>query len=212
MLILLETKIRICCEEKKRSRFFALYDNIYLIRQTRNTSSLAQKILSKEDLKQLISAKDASVIFSKQNDRTSEIWSYFSTIFVNNIKQDYVLCQSCMLLIAYKHSTGTGGMRRHVVSCQRKPSINYLSETKITSYFNSTKNKTNHISQELKDKITSALTEFIILDSRSFEKVKGQGFINLMDIILSTGRALLNSSTISASDVLADPRTVIPKS
>ena len=59
-----------------------------------NTSSLAQKTLSKEDLKQLISTKDASVIFSKQkqNDRTSEIWSYFSTIFVNNIKQDYVPC------------------------------------------------------------------------------------------------------------------------
>ena len=38
-----------------------------------NTSGLAQKILSKEDLKQLISTKDASVIFSKQNDRTSEI-------------------------------------------------------------------------------------------------------------------------------------------
>ena len=89
------------------------------------------------------------LIFSKQkqNDRTSEIWSYFSTIFVNNIKQDYILCQSCMLLIAYKHSTGTGGMRRRVVSCKKKPSsINDLNETKITSYFNSTKNRTNHIS------------------------------------------------------------------
>ena len=93
-----------------------------------------------------------------------------------------------MLLIAYKHSTGTGGMRRHAASYQRKPSsINDLSETKVTSYFNSTKNKTNHISQELKDKITSALTEFILLDSRPFETVKEQDFINLIDVILSTG-------------------------
>ena len=122
MLILLAIEVRICCEEKKRPKFFVLCDNIYLIEQTMNTSSLTQKTLKKEDLKQLISTKDASVLFSKQkqNDRTSEIWSYFSTIFVNNIKQDYILCQSCMLLIAYKHSTDTGGMRRGVVSCQKK--------------------------------------------------------------------------------------------
>ena len=95
---------------------------------------------------------------------------------------------------------------------KKKPSsINDLNEAKITSYFNSTKDKTNHISQELKDKIRSALTEFIILDSRPFETIKGQGFINLIDIVLSTGRALLNSSTISASDLLANPRTVVPK-
>ena len=112
MLILLTTEVRICCEDKKRSKFFVLSDNVYLIEQIMNTSSLAQKTLSKEDLKQLISTKNVSVIFPRQmqNYRTSEIWSYFSTIFVNNIKQDYVLCQSCMLLIAYKHSTGTGGM------------------------------------------------------------------------------------------------------
>ena len=75
----------------------------------------------------------------------------------------------------------------------KKPSsINDLNETKITSYFNSTKSRTNHISQELKDKITSALTEFIILDSRPFETIKGQGFINLIDVVLSTGNVLLN--------------------
>ena len=96
MLILLVTELSIGCEEKKRPRFFALCDNVYLIQQTMNTSSLAQKILSKEDLKQLVSTTDASVTFSKQkqNHRTSEIWSYFSTVFVNNIKQDYVLCRA----------------------------------------------------------------------------------------------------------------------
>jgi hypothetical protein len=34
-----------------------------------NVSGAAQKTLSKENLKQLISAKDASVIFSKQNEK-----------------------------------------------------------------------------------------------------------------------------------------------
>jgi len=83
-----------------------------------------------------------------------------------------------------------------------------LNGKKITSYFNSTKNKQNHVPRELQDKITNALTEFIIIDSRPFEIVNGMGFINLIDVILSTGRTLLDLSTISASDLLVDPTTV----
>jgi hypothetical protein len=176
-----------------------------------NTPDAAQKTLSKGNLKQLISAKDISVTFSKQNekDHTSKVWSHFSTIFVNNIKQNYVLCESCALLIAYKHATGTGGMQKHIASCfQTSSSTDQLNGKKITSYFNSTKNKQNHVPHELKNKITNALTEFIIIDSRPFETVNGIGSINLMDVILSTGRTLLDSSAISASDLLADPRTV----
>jgi hypothetical protein len=58
-----------------------------------SVSGAAQKILSKENLEQLISAKNTSVTFSKQNDKdhTFNVWSHFSTIFVNNKKQDFVL-------------------------------------------------------------------------------------------------------------------------
>jgi hypothetical protein len=179
-----------------------------------SASDAAQKTLSKAILKQLISAKDISVTYSKQNekDHTSKVWSHFNTIFVNNIKQDYVLCESCQFLIAYKHITGTGGMQKHITSClQKSSSLDQLNEKKITSYFNSTKNKQNHVSRELKNKMTSALTEFIILDSRPFEIVNGAGFINLMDVVLSTGRSLLDSTIVSASDLLADARTVSSK-
>jgi hypothetical protein len=54
----------------------------------------SSKTLSKENLKQLISAKNASVTLSKQNEKdhthTSEVWSHFSTFFVNNKKQDFI--------------------------------------------------------------------------------------------------------------------------
>jgi hypothetical protein len=46
------------------------------------------------------------------------------------------------------------------------------------------------------------------LDSRSFETVNGIDFINLVGVILSTGRTLVDSSAISASDLLIDPTTV----
>jgi hypothetical protein len=111
-----------------------------------NASGAVQAALSKENLKQLISAKDASVTFSKQNekDHTSKVWSHFSTIFVNNIKQDYVLCESCMLLIAYKHATGTGGMQKHIGSCsQKSSSMDELNKKKLRH--TSTQQKINSI-------------------------------------------------------------------
>jgi hypothetical protein len=89
-----------------------------------NNSTPAIKTLSKENLMKLISTKDISVTFLKQNDNdhTSKVWLYFSSIFVENVKQDYVMCDSCMSLIAYKSSTGTGGMQKHINSCPKKSS------------------------------------------------------------------------------------------
>jgi hypothetical protein len=82
------------------------------------------------------------------------------------------LCESCILLIAYKHATGTGGMQKYIVSCSEKTfATGELNGKKITSYFNSTKNKQNHVSDELQHKITNELTEFIIIDGRPFEIV-----------------------------------------
>src|ERR1700722_18158535 len=116
-----------------------------------NTSTSVQKTLSKEYLKELISNKNVSVTFSKQNDKdhTSKVWLHFSTIFVHSIKQDYVMCNSCMSLIAYKHTTGAGGMQKHIDACSKNSSIGELSENKMTSYFNSTKNKSNYVPPEL---------------------------------------------------------------
>ena len=65
----------------------------------------AQKKLSTENLKQLLSAEDISVTYPKQNEKnlTSKVWSHLSRIFVYNKKEDYIFCESCMLLITYKH-------------------------------------------------------------------------------------------------------------
>jgi hypothetical protein len=54
----------------------------------------------------------------------------------------------------------------------------------------------------------NALAEFVILYGRPFEIVNGLGFVNLMESVLGVGRALLESSSVSASDLIADLRTV----
>ena len=49
-----------------------------------------------------------------------KVWSHFSTIFVHKIKQNYVMCNYCTSLIAYKHSTGTDGMPKQIECCLNK--------------------------------------------------------------------------------------------
>ena len=65
----------------------------------------SRKLLSEENLQQLVSDKDSSVTLSNRNekDRFSKVWPFFSTICVNNIKQDFVLCELCTSLIAFKY-------------------------------------------------------------------------------------------------------------
>jgi hypothetical protein len=70
-----------------------------------NVSGVTQKTLPEENLEQLISAKDTSVTFSKQNekDHTFKVWSHFSTAFVNNKKQDFILFSICCNNYAYSY-------------------------------------------------------------------------------------------------------------
>ena len=95
-----------------------------------------------------------------------------------------------MSLVTYKHAIGgTRGMQKHIDSCSKTSlSIEKLNNDKITSYFNSVKNKSYQVPRELKDKITNGLTECIILDNKLFEIVRREDFTNLIDIILDIGR------------------------
>ena len=84
--------------------------------------SLSKKYLSKESLMQLIIHKNDSATCSKENEKNhaSKVWSRFTTIFVHKILKNHVMCNYCMSLIVYKHSTGTGGMQKRIECCLNK--------------------------------------------------------------------------------------------
>ncbi|CAF1517951.1 unnamed protein product, partial [Rotaria sordida] len=48
------------------------------------------------------------------------------------------------------------------------------------------------VPRESKDALTDALTQFIILNNRPFETVNGEGFTNLINIVLTIGCGLLD--------------------
>ncbi|CAF3920088.1 unnamed protein product [Rotaria sordida] len=125
------------------------------------------------------------------------------------MKQDYVICNSCKSLISYKAQTGTGGMQKYIECCRQISNVlDEHNESKITKYFHSTKTKSNYVPLKLKNKITNSLVEFIILDGRPFEIVNGSGFINIIECVLGVVRTLLESSTVSASNLIVDPKTL----
>ena len=93
-------------------------------------------------------------------------------------------------------------MQKHAECCRKISNLlDGQNNSKIAKYFDSIKNKSNFVPSRLKNKITNALVEFVILDGRPFEIVNGPGFINLVECVLGAGRTLLESSTVSASDL-----------
>ena len=93
-------------------------------------------------------------------------------------------------------------MQKHVEFCRKISNLlDGQNDSKITKYFDSIKKKSNFVPSRLKNKITNALVEFVILDGRPFEIANGPGFINLVECVLGAGRTLLESSTVSASDL-----------
>ena len=93
-------------------------------------------------------------------------------------------------------------MQKHVECCRKISNLlDGQNGSKITKYFDSIKNKSNFVSPRLKNKITNALVEFVILDGRPFEIVNDPGFINLVECVLGAEPTLLESSTVIASDL-----------
>ena len=84
---------------------------------------MASKLLARIELELLLKENDPSITLkqAQQTNRSSPLWTQFSLIFVHNIIQDFVLCNKCQTIIVYKSATGTGGLKKHVVSCEKSP-------------------------------------------------------------------------------------------
>ena len=69
----------------------------------------------RKDLKQLIQEKNTSGSHKKPKGSTkrSKYGSDCSQIYINDVKQDFIIYDSCQLILAYKVTTGYGCMSAH---------------------------------------------------------------------------------------------------
>ena len=70
----------------------------------------------------------------------------------------------------------------------------------------------NSISRKIpsyvKKSITDACVEFAFLDNRSFETIKGDGFLNLIEKVFVAGQRFSGYQGVQMDDLLPDPTTV----
>ena len=140
---------------------------------------------------------------TEQTDRASSFWPQFNLICVNNIVQNFVICNKCRAIIAYRTATGTGGLKKHSTSCQKTSSK--PSQSAITTYYGK---KPAIVPEKLKKQVADACVDFILLDSRPFKVVTGVGFRRLLDIVYNAGKYSANLGLLDFSDVLPHPTTV----
>ena len=86
-------------------------------------------MLTKKEIEQLIEKKNSSLKIVKPTvtPKSSAVWNNFSCIYVNDIKQEYVICNQCEDLLIYKPSSGTNSLSKHIRSCQKvKPTTSHI--------------------------------------------------------------------------------------
>jgi GH24 family phage-related lysozyme (muramidase) len=166
---------------------------------------------NKRDLQQLILRKHPSITLlkPKEGTRTSKYWSQFTQIYLNNVRQDFIVCDICQSLLVYKSTTGSGCMLAHSRSCSKKET-NRDPPTKQQQidqfYASSSKNKC--VPARIKDTITDACVKFVVQDGRPFHLVEGSGFLQLAKELFNAGRLMATSTSISVEDLIPNPTTV----
>ncbi len=165
--------------------------------------------LNKKDIEALVEQKNASISYAKpkETNMMSKYWSQFSQIYVNNLKQDFIICDNCKSILVYKSSTGSGCMQVHYRSCQsNKEKFNSVGhQQKINHYYKSNEKK---VPKQIKNAITSSYVEFVVQDGRAFRLGQGEGFISLAKQLFNAGTIMSSSSDVAIEELLPDPTTV----
>jgi Hermes transposase DNA-binding domain len=165
----------------------------------------------KNQLADLIKNNDKSIKFykPKKSHKSSAVWEFFSVIVVNNVKQEMVCCDKCKLLLTYRCKDGTNSLAKHQRLCQRSETnsnIDSINQTKLIEYYSSS--KTYNVPKKTKEKVKMACTQFVALDSRAFELVSGDGFLQMAQSIFDAGKHFNPSSNVNVKELIPSPITV----
>ena len=163
-------------------------------------------MLSKKDIHQLMDNEDPSfkIVKPALTPKSSNIWKNFAHVYVNDHKQDYVMCDQCFDLLVYKPSYGTNSLSKHIRICQKTKTKLSDVQTSIGQFYGSSTHKPT-IPGRIKEEIKTACVEFSAFDCRPFETINGVGFKNLARKIFNAGRLLPSSQQFKIENLLPHP-------
>lgn len=159
--------------------------------------------MSNDDIKKKI---DEEEYFLKPKVGKSEIWKRFKQVFDKDdvLVPDVIACDNCHKVFRFdSHKTGTSTLLKH--KCM--PSSKGAQGKSIDSFFKEkeTVPSVQKPSQEDKKIIIEKITKFVCRDLRSFNIIKGKGFQELAQSLISLGS---RCGDMDVKDVLPDPTTV----
>ncbi|CAF4076243.1 unnamed protein product [Rotaria sp. Silwood2] len=144
--------------------------------------------LTKDNIIKLIKNNGSCLTFLKpmsSSSHVSQIWFSFSSIYFNNYKQKFVAYDNCKEVLHHTSSNDISSMTKHKKICS-KIVTNNDEHRSIKEYFAIT--TAQSIPRRIKEKITLACTDCVVLDNRSFQLICGDGFVNLAETMFSVDR------------------------
>src|SRR5579871_1787221 len=82
------------------------------------SSNSHKQILSKQAYQSLVKINDPSISLIKPSSARSEWWSKFSQLYHLTIAQNYIVCNTCRVVLKWSSETGTKVMKNH--NCDSK--------------------------------------------------------------------------------------------
>jgi len=145
-------------------------------------------MLTKTEIEQLISEQNSSLNIVKATitPKSSAMRNRFNHIYMNDIKQEYVICIKCKDLLVYKSSSGTNSLSKHIRICENVKTTASNAQTSIKQFYASSKTEPA-ISTRVKQEIMVACAEFAALDYRPFRTIQSIGFKNSVQKFFNAG-------------------------
>jgi hypothetical protein len=97
-------------------------------------------------------------------------------------------------------------MIKHKSMCEQVKKTMNDNSTSIQQYFRPT--ITQFIPRKLKEKVTTAIVEFVSLDNRAVELIARGRFVHLVQTIFEAGQDLYRLHVVNVLNVLLNSRTV----
>ncbi|XP_055351531.1 uncharacterized protein LOC129597860 isoform X2 [Paramacrobiotus metropolitanus] len=165
--------------------------------------SFSEKVYKREDVVSGLDGGTLSKVQATGASRRSQVWEHFMEIHEVGSGDilPYVYCVSCKEVFKHISRNGTSHLSSHIRDSCRPVVVK--SQPKITSFVQS--GKAPVVSVTAKTMVTESCVRFVAEDMRSFESVKGNGFIRLIQTAIDIGDQY---GKVSAAELLPHPTTV----
>jgi hypothetical protein len=100
-------------------------------------------MLTKKEIEKLIDQQNSrlKIVRPTVTPKSSPVWKSFSLIYVNDIKQEYVICNECKDFLIYKPSSVTNSLSKHICYCRNIERTGSNTQTNINQFYTSSKNE-----------------------------------------------------------------------